>query len=166
MFVPAMPVGETILRGTIIYLALFLLFRFVMRRQAGAFAPSDFLLVLLISEATQNGMAQGARAVTDSLVLITTLAFWDYALDWLALRSVLIRKLVKPPPRILVRDGRVQRSAMRAELMTLDDLYTMLREQGVESLDGVKVARMEPDGQVSVIKREPDSERGRKSRIP
>ena len=102
--------------------ARLVLFRFVLRRQTGTLAPSDFMLVLLISEAAQNGMGEGIRSVTDSLVLIGTLAAWDYAIDWLAARHRGLRRFLKPVPLLLIDEGRLQIANLRKELLTKDEL--------------------------------------------
>lgn len=84
---------------------------------------------------------------------MTTIIFWNYALDWLGYRFPRFRRFVHPSPLPLVKDGRMLRQNMRRELMTEDELMSQLREQGVDDISKVKEARMEGDGRVSVIER-------------
>ncbi|HKW83228.1 MAG TPA: DUF421 domain-containing protein, partial [Burkholderiaceae bacterium] len=73
---------ELVVRGTLIYWFLFLLFRFVLRRDAGAVGIADILLVVLVADASQNAMAGGYETVAEGCVLIGTLIGWNYLLDW------------------------------------------------------------------------------------
>ncbi len=151
VFVPKTPVLELIIRGSVVYLALFALLR-VCRRQTGSLSMTDLLLLVLIADAAQNAMASDYKSVPDGIVLVATLVFWSYALDWLAYRYPLIGRFVHPPPLELVRNGRTNRQNLRRELITQDELMSQLREQGISTLAEVKSARLEGDGQISVIK--------------
>ena len=56
---------------------------------------------------------------------------------------------------------------MRQELLSEDDILSLLREQGIDDLRDVSEAYLEPDGQMSVLKaRDDDSRRGRGKRAP
>jgi uncharacterized membrane protein YcaP (DUF421 family) len=147
---------ELVLRGTAVYWALFLLFRFVLRRDAGSLGIADILLLVLIADASQNAMSGGYDSVGDGLVLIATIAGWNWLMDWASYRNRWIRRLAEPEPLVLVRRGRMIKRNMRREYLTNAELMACLREQGIDKLADVKMARMEPDGQISVI-REPGS---------
>ena len=56
MFVPALGLIDVVVRGTIMYLALFAILRFIGRRQAGHFGPADLLVIVLIADAAQNAL--------------------------------------------------------------------------------------------------------------
>ena len=144
---------ELVLRGTLMYWFLFLLFRFVLRRDVGSLAMADVLLLVLIADASQNAMAGGYQSVTDGIILVCTIAGWNYLLDWSAYRWAAVRRFVEPGPLPLVRDGRVLRANLRRELISIPELMAKLREAGVETVQDVKLAVMESDGEISVIKR-------------
>ena len=143
---------ELVLRGTAIYWALFLLFRFVLRRDAGSLGIADILLLVLIADASQNAMSGGYSTVGEGLILIATIAFWSWLADWAAFRWPTARRFVEPAPLVLVRRGRLQRRALRREMVTVPELMAALREHGIEKLADVKIARIEPDGMISVIR--------------
>lgn len=151
IFVPDMPLLEIFVRGTVVYLALFALLRGVLQRQAGGVAVTDLLVVVLIADAAQNAMAGEYRSVPDGILLVATIIFWSYALDWLGYYFPSVGRLVHPPPLPLVKDGRLLHRNMRKELITRDELMTQLREQGVEDLSCVKTAHMEGDGRISIV---------------
>lgn len=144
---------ELIVRGTLIYWFIFLLFRFVARRDAGAIALTDVLVVVLIADAAQNGMAADYRSVTDAVILVSTIVGWNVLLDWAAYISPALRRFLVPSTLPLVRDGQLLKRNMRRQLLTEDELLEQLREHGIASLDEVKAAYLESSGEVSVVKR-------------
>jgi uncharacterized membrane protein YcaP (DUF421 family) len=148
-----MHVGEIFLRGTLVYLFLFFMLRFL-RREAGAIGISDLLVVVLIADAAQNAMASEYKSVTEGAILVGTIAFWDYSVDWIGYKFPATRRLLRPAPLLLIKDGRMQKQNMRREMVTEEELMGQLREQGVESVGEVKKCYLEGDGHISVIKRE------------
>lgn len=158
-FVPTVSLLEIVLRGTLVYLLLFFVLR-VLRRQAGALGISDLLVVVLIADAAQNAMSSEYKSVTEGAVLVGTIVAWDYSLDWLGYRFPALRRLLRPAPLPLVKDGRALRRNMRQELVSMDELMSQLREQGVEHLSEVKQCHLEGDGHISVIKRESGGDEG------
>lgn len=145
---------EIIVRGSVVYLALFAILRLVLKREAGTVGIPDLLMIVLIADASQNAMSASYRSVTDGLILVGTIVFWNYALDWAAFHFPRFRRLIEPPPLLLVRDGHLLRRNMRKELITEDELMSLLREQGIAHLGDVKEARIESDGRVSFVPRE------------
>ena len=144
---------ELVLRGSAMYWFLFLLFRFVLRRDVGSLAIADILLLVLIADASQNAMAGGYSTVAEGMVLVATIALWNYLIDWCSYRFDTVRRLIEPRPLLLVRDGRILRANLRQEMMSLEDLLSKLRQQGIDDPARVKRAFMEPDGNISVIER-------------
>jgi uncharacterized membrane protein YcaP (DUF421 family) len=143
---------ELVVRGSVMYWFIFLLFRFVLRRDVGSIGIADVLLLVLVADASQNALAGGYTTVAEGCVLVATIAGWNYALDWASYHYSPLRRLVEAPPLPLVRHGRVLRANLRKEMLTLDDLYAKLREQGVEDVRQVKAAYMESDGMISVVR--------------
>jgi hypothetical protein len=69
VFVPTHSILEMFVRGTIMFLTIFAVLRFVLKRQAGGLSTPDVLLVVLLADAAQNGMAGEYRSVTEGIVL-------------------------------------------------------------------------------------------------
>ena len=153
LLLPSLHMGEIVLRGTIVYLFLFMVLR-VLRREVGAIGIADLLVVVLIADAAQNAMASEYKSITEGLVLVTTIVFWDYALDWLGYRFPGVQRLLRPAPLLLIKDGRIQRRNLRQEMITEEELMGQLREQGIERVDEVKKSYMEGDGHISVIRKD------------
>ena len=154
------PVFEILLRGSIMYVSLFTLLRVILKRQAGSLGMTDLLLITLIADASQNAMAGEYRSIPAGLVLVSTIIFWSYALDWLSYRSQWFSRLIEPPPLPLIKDGRLLRRNMRHELITEEELMSQLREQGLDDVGKVKEAYMEPEGHISIIPQERKRQKG------
>ena len=154
---------EIFLRGTIVYLFLFFLMR-ILRRQAGAIGIADLLLVVLIADAAQNAMSSDYKSISEGIVLVGTIAFWDYSLDWLGYRFPKLQRLLRPAPMLLIRNGRFQRRNMRQEMISEEELMGQLREQGVDSVKDVEKSYLEADGHISVIKKDSKAEGGDKKK--
>src|SRR5689334_18294197 len=107
VFVPAVGVAEMILCGTIMYLGLFAVLRFVGRRQAGNFGPADLLVIVLIADAAQNGLGKEYTSVTEGLTLVLTIVGWEYFIDWLKYRYPILRHVLAAPSLTLIENGRI-----------------------------------------------------------
>jgi uncharacterized membrane protein YcaP (DUF421 family) len=153
IFVPTLGIAQVVVRGTIMYLALFAILRFMARRQAGSFGPADLLVIVLIADAAQNGLGKDYASVTEGITLVVTIVAWDYTIDWLAWRFPPLRPVLKSPSLVLIRDGKLQEESLHREMLTREDLMGQLREQEVETIAEVRLAQIEGDGRLSVLKR-------------
>jgi len=150
MFVPSVPVLETVIRGTVTYLSLFVLLR-LFRRQTGSLGAADLLVLLLIADASQNAMSNNYRSITDGVLLVATIVACEYAMDYFAFRIPAFGRLVERAPLKLVENGKVNERHLQQELMTEDELLSQLRQKGVDDISLVKSSYLEGDGHVSVI---------------
>ena len=151
MFVPAESILSTLIRGTIMYLGMFALLR-IFRRQAGSISIADLLLLVVIADAAQHGMAGEAKSITEAIVLIGVIIFWDYFIDWLGFKSVIMAKVLEPQPVLMIKNGRMIRKNMDRELITEDELMSQLRQQGIEDISEVKECCLESNGEFSIIR--------------
>lgn len=143
---------ELVLRGSAMYWFLFLVFRTLFRRDVGAVTIADMLVLVLIADASQNAMAGDYKTVSDGCVLVLTIVGWNMLIDWLSFRFKTLRKILEPQPLMLIDRGRVLQRNLRKEFITMEELRAKLRENGVEKVEDVKLACMESDGEISVIK--------------
>jgi len=155
LFIPTHSILEMVVRGTLMYLAIFVLLRLLGRRQSGSLGTADILVIVLLADAAQNGMTNEYKSVTEGLALVATILAWNFVIDWLSFHVPAVRPLLSAPALCLIKDGVLQRRNMRKELITNEELLSQLREQGVESPADVKLAQLEEDGQISVVKKKP-----------
>lgn len=154
VFVPTYPLLEIFIRGSLIYLALFAIMRFMLRRQTGGVGVADLLVVVLIADAAANAFGSEYDSVTEGILLVVTIVFWDYILDWLEFKFPKLRSLMRPRPVVLVREGRIQHRNLHREMMTKEELLAELRKSGNRDPSKVAEARMEGDGTVTVVKKD------------
>jgi uncharacterized membrane protein YcaP (DUF421 family) len=164
VLLPRVPIFESIARISLVYLSVFTLLRVVLKREAGAPSISDLLVLVLISDAVQTGMVGRAQSVGDVLILALTLIGWDWLLNYLAYNLPWFDRLIKPRPLLIVKDGRILTANARKELLTRGDIEEQLRLQGVESLDEVREARIESNGEMSVIRQDREQPNKHESR--
>lgn len=151
LFSFSLPVWEIVVRGSVIYLSLVLLFRFMVRRDIGAVGIADLLVLVLIADASQNAMAGEYRTLADGLVLICTLLGWNLMLDWAAFRFPRMRRFLESDKLLLIDHGKLKRRNMRKEFITEEELLAKLRGYGIENIGQVKRAYLENDGEITVI---------------
>ena len=144
---------EMIVRGSLMYCFLFVLFRVVIRRRVGAVGIGDVLLLVIIADAAQNAMSGEYRSFTDGAILVSTIVAWNVLTDYLTYRFSALERLLEPPPLMLIRDGRVLHRHLRMEFVSEAELRAKLREHGITDPREVRAAYMENDGAVSVIRR-------------
>jgi uncharacterized membrane protein YcaP (DUF421 family) len=167
LFEVHVPVVELVLRGTLVYWLLFLIFRFVLRRDVGAVGIADILLLVIVADAAQNAMSGGYDTFSEGAILVLTIVAWNWLLDFLSFRFAIVRRFATPDRLTLVQRGVPQRRNLRREFITMEELHEKLREQGIESLADVKVAYLEGDGQISVIRNsEPAKQKPRSKSVP
>jgi uncharacterized membrane protein YcaP (DUF421 family) len=159
IFLPDIPLLEIILRGSLMYIALFVLLRIILKRQTGSVGMTDLLLIVLIADASQNAMAGEYRSLPAGIVLVSTIIFWSYVLDWLSFQYDWFNRLVEPPPLPLIENGKLLYRNMRKELITEDELMSQLRVHGLDDFRKVKQAHMESDGRISIVQIEEEQKK-------
>ena len=143
--------AEIILRGTLMYWFLFVIFRFVLRRDIGNVGISDFLFVVIVADASQSALSGDAETVADGFLLVGTLVFWNFFFDYISYKFAFIRRLTEPLSVLLVKDGKPIIRNMRREYITINEIQAKMREEGIEDMNKVKEMRLESDGSISVI---------------
>lgn len=132
------------------FLAMYTLLR-VFRRQAGSVGIADLLVIVVIADAAQNGMAGDSKSVTEAVLLIMTIVLWDWFFDWLGFRSAFFSRILEPQGLVLVKNGRMIRRNMEKEMITEEDICSQLRQQGIEKIEDARRVILESNGRFSVI---------------
>lgn len=154
MLTPSASLLELFIRGTVTFLALMVLLRIVGQRESGGLGLTDLLVVVLVADAASVGLTGDADSIFDGLVLVVTILFWSVALDAVAYRWPRIATILKSRPRPLIQDGQLDHRVMRREFMTKDEVLSQLRLHGIEDLVEVRRAFLEPNGMISIIRRD------------
>jgi uncharacterized membrane protein YcaP (DUF421 family) len=132
---------EHIARAAAVYLFLMLLFRIAGRRSLAEMTTFDFVLLLIISEATQEALIGDDFSLTTAFLVITVLIGIDIALAALKLRSPLFDRLIDGVPMILVENGQPLTPRLKRARVDETEVLEAARElQGLESMDQIKYA--------------------------
>jgi len=143
---------ELILRGVAVYLFLLVLFRILGKRSLSETTTFDFVLLLIVGEATQQALLGNDFSLTNALVLITVLMGVDIIFVKLKGRYKKLDRLLEGTPLILVDHGRPLTARMKESHVDTEDIMEAARvSHGLERLEQIKYAVLERDGQISII---------------
>lgn len=145
---------DSVLRAGLIYFFLLLLFRLAGKRTFSELTPFDFVLLLVVGEATQQGLLGEDFSVTNALLVITTLVTIDVLMAAVKRRSSFLDRLLEGRAVLLIDDGDILRDRMRkAKVDEYDVMEAARSSHGLEELGDIKYAVLERSGGISVIPR-------------
>ncbi len=147
---------DPVFRALTIYTVLLLLFRIAGRRTMAQMTNFDFVLLLIISEATQNAMIGNDYSVTNGVLVILTLVGADVLLSLFKQRSPRLEQWLDGLPLVIVENGRPLSDLMGRARIDEQDILSAARErQGLERMDQIKYAVLETSGGISIIPKQP-----------
>src|SRR5690349_15477730 len=155
MWKMSVPWWEFLVRGVVVYLFLMALLRLTGKRQVGQLAPFDLVLLLVLSNAVQNSMNGGDNSITGGIILATTLVAINGLVGFLTFRSKRLERFIEGRPEILIHGGHVDHKAMRRARMTMHELESALRTEGMCGPQEVRFALLENNGHITVIPKRP-----------
>jgi uncharacterized membrane protein YcaP (DUF421 family) len=145
---------ESIFRGLVIYLFLLLVFRVSGKRTLAETTNFDLVLLLIISEVTQQAMVDNDHSMMNSALLIITLVGASIGLSLLKRSFPALDKWLDGVPLVIMEHGVMHRKRMSKARVDESDILSAGRFQhGLERLDQIKHAVMERDGSISVIRK-------------
>jgi len=147
---------DSVLRAFALYLVLMVLFKIAGRRSLAELTTFDFVLLMIIGEATQQALLGDDFSLTNSVLVIVTLIAIDVGLSLLKQRSDWFSRLIDGGPTIIVENGKLLSKRLRhARLVEADVMEAARSSQGIENIDQIKFAILERNGKISVIPSEP-----------
>jgi len=143
---------ESVIRGLAFYTLLLIIFRISGKRSLGEVTTFDFVLLLIISETTQQALLGEDFSLTNAFLLIVTLVGLDIGLSHLKNRWPRLEKVLEDVPLVLVEDGRPLKERMDRSRIGEDDIMQSARRlQGLERMDQIKYAVLERNGGITII---------------
>ena len=147
---------ESVLRGVIIYLFLWLIFRISGKRTLAETSPFELVLLLIISEVTNQAMVDSDHSIVNALLLIMTLTGMSVLLSFIKHYSPAASRWFEGLPLPLVRDGKVLKENLdKARVDEQEILMAARYTQGVEHMEDIRHATVENDGRISIVPRKP-----------
>lgn len=143
---------DAVLRAFALYAFLLLVFRVSGRRTLAQATTFDFVLLLIVGEATQQGLLGEDFSMTNAFLVIVTLMLLDIGLQFLEQRVPWLDRFIEGLPVLLVENGKPFADRLRKARVAEDDLLAKARaSQGLERMEQIKYAVLEKDGSVSII---------------
>jgi uncharacterized membrane protein YcaP (DUF421 family) len=143
---------DAVYRGAIVYMLLLFIFRLAGRRTLAQMTTFDFILLLIISEATQNAMIGDDPSITNAMLVIISLVSLDIILSLVKRWSPLAERWLEGKPMIIVEHGRLLTDLMKKARIDEADVMTAARDKhGLERMNQIKYAVLETNGQISII---------------
>lgn len=145
---------DAVLRAVAIYVFLVVVFRISGKRTLAEVTTFDFVLLLIISEATQQALLGDDFSVTMAFLVITTLVGIDVFFSLLQRRFTPVNRLMSGLPLVLVDNGKLLDERMKkVRVEESEILHSARQTHGLESMDQVKYAVLETSGGISIIPR-------------
>jgi uncharacterized membrane protein YcaP (DUF421 family) len=154
LLIPAESIALLLLRSVVVYAFLLAALRLAGRREMAQMTSFDLVLLLVISNAVQNAMNGGDNSLAGGLASAVTLVVLNWLVGWAVYRWPRLERLVQGRPVVIATDGRLHLAAMRRELLTLSELRSALRKQGIMRVSDCKQVVLEPDGTLSAVRRD------------
>ena len=143
---------EAVLRAVVIYAFLMLLFRIAGKRALNEMSNFEFVLLLIVGEATQQAVLGKDYSVTNAFLVVLTLISINIGMSLLKHRSERLRRMFDGMPLVIVENGRPLKQLMDAVRIAEDDVLEAARElQGLERMEQIKYAVLETTGTISII---------------
>lgn len=145
---------DAVLRAVLVYAALLLLFRIMGKRSLSQATTFDFVLLLVVGEATQQALLGEDFSLTMAATVIATLIGLDRFADYIGYRFPKVDRLLESVSVLLVDDGKLMKDRMAKAHIDEEEILTFARQaHGVESMDQVKYAVLEKDGGITIVPR-------------
>lgn len=143
---------ESVIRALIVYFFLLIVFRIAGKRTLSEATTFDLVLLLIISETTQQAMVDNDHSMTNGGVLILTLVIADIGLSFLKQWVPALDPVLDGTAVLLIRNGQLLKERMNRERVDENDILEAARSQeGLEELSQIKHAVLERDGQISIV---------------
>ncbi|MBW8350702.1 DUF421 domain-containing protein [Bacillus sp. IITD106] len=143
---------DTVVKLVLGLLALLIVTRLLGKKEMGQFTPFDFVYALILGALLEESLYDEKISVFQMLFGVTVWGILIYIVEILAVKSRPIKKILKGEPSIIVQDGNLDMKVMRKNHIEMEQLRSMLREQGVFSLSEVRDLYLEPGGTISIKK--------------
>jgi uncharacterized membrane protein YcaP (DUF421 family) len=150
---PETSVPLLIVRAVVIYVFLMIALRVAGRRETGQMTSFDLVLLLILSNAVQNSINAGDNSLLGGVVSASTLLVLNALVGFAAYRWRWFEHLVEGRPVRIISDGKIHERALARERITVEQLRSALRKQGIDGITQCKRAVLEPDGTLTAVKK-------------
>lgn len=140
-----------VIKTTILYFFIMFVYRIMGKKEVGQLSIVDLIVTILIAELAAISIENAESSIFVSIIPIIVLVAIQIILSYTSLKSKSFRHFVEGKPTVIIKNGRIVFSEMVKLRYSLDDLVLQLREQGINSIEEVKFAILENNGELSVF---------------
>jgi uncharacterized membrane protein YcaP (DUF421 family) len=148
---------DIVFRAIAVFFFIFLLTRIIGKRELSSLEPFDLILLIVLGDAVQQGLTQDDYSVTGAVIAVSTLALLQVGVSYLSFRVPPLRPVLDGEPVIVVQDGKPVEKNLNRERLTVEEVAAEARQQQIDSLDDVKWAVLETNGNISFIEKQKSS---------
>jgi uncharacterized membrane protein YcaP (DUF421 family) len=141
-------IDEKILRSLLVFIFLAVALRLGGKRELAQINVLDLAVLLLASNALQNALIGNDSTVTGGVIGAGTLFVANYVFVRITYRNAMLRRVLEGRPRVLLRNGKLDRKAMAKEAITEEELVDQLLDKGISSFDDVGLIILETNGKL------------------
>lgn len=145
------PYLDIVLRSTAVYVFMVMALRIFGKKELSQLNTFDVILILLISNSVQNAMVGPDTSLWGGIAAATVLFAINFIVKKLSSRSMFFGNLLVDKPEILIHNGKPDFKMLAKLDISAEELAEAMREHGVEHYSDVKLAMLEPDGNISII---------------
>lgn len=143
-----------ILKTTLAFILLLILAKFLGKKQMSQMTFFNYMTGITIGSLAANIISNEDNSLLEEILGLVWWGTLTIVLTYATLKSESLRTLVDGEPVILIRNGLLQNESLKTTKISLEDLSMMLREQYIFSIKDVDYAILEPNGRLSVLKKQ------------
>ena len=155
-----------VVRTTVIFFFVWLCLRALGKRELAELTAFELVLVMVIGDIVQQGITQQDVSLVGAMLGVGTITLWILATSYVSFRFKRTRPLIEGLPSVVVQDGRLNLEVIEIERLTVDEVLSAAREQGIAGLREVRLAILEPEGRFTFIRRSGESQSRRERQEP
>lgn len=135
------------------FAALFIMTKILGKATLSQITPFDFISAIVLGEFVGNALYDKDIKITSILFSIALWGILIYVVEWCTQKFRGTRSFLEGKPSIVIRNGHLDRTALKKEKLDINMLQNLLRQKNVFSIREVAYAILETDGTVSVLKK-------------
>ena len=140
-----------IFKTIFMYFFIIFVYRLMGKKEVGQLSIVDLIVTILIAELIALSIGGENKSIFISVIPILVLVGVQILISYITLKSDKLRNIIDGKPIVIIKNGKLNFTEMSKLRYSLDDLLTQLRLQGVKSIDKVKYAVLENNGNLSVF---------------
>jgi uncharacterized membrane protein YcaP (DUF421 family) len=140
----------TAVRASLVYLLLLFVVRILGKREIGSLTAFDLIVALLLGDVSGE-VIYGSVGVFEGLIAILTIGAWHLINSYAGYKSKIVERIMVSPPTVLIENGQIRDENLAAERINEEELNSALRLMGVDEINTVERATLEPNGRISVL---------------